>query len=174
MSHRLLAMILVLTLPAVPLRAQGHSASHDHAAMSAHDTLSDTAYAAMQERGRTAMGVDQYSSAHRFDDRPDGGAIELQRDPTDSAGVSVIREHLASIARKFSAGDFEIPGFVHGTSVPGTSVMHARRAGIAYRFEPLPGGGRVVMRTRDADAVRAIHAFLAFQRSEHHAPGTAL
>ena len=174
MSHRPLAILLVLTLPAVALRAQDHATSHDHAAMTAHDSPSDTSYAAMQERGRTAMGVDQYSSAHRFDDRPDGGAIELQRDPGDSAGVSVIREHLASIARKFSAGDFELPGFVHGTTVPGTSVMHARRAGISYEFDPLPGGGRVIMRTRDPHAVRAIHAFLAFQRSEHHAPGTAL
>lgn len=174
MLHRSLAITLVLTLSAVALCAQDHSASHDHAAMSARDTRSDTAYAAMQERGRTAMGVDQYSSAHRFDDRPDGGAIELQRDPGDSAGVSVIRAHLAEIARKFSVGDFEVPGFVHGTAVPGTAVMHTRRAAISYQFEPLPGGGRVVMRTRDAEAVRAIHAFLAFQRNEHHAPGTAL
>ena len=142
--------------------------------MSIHDTMADTSYAAMQARGKTAMGVDQYSSAHRFDDAPDGGTIELQRDPADSARVAVIREHLAFISGKFSAGDFDIPGFVHGTEVPGTAVMHARRAGISYRFEPLPGGGRVVIRTRDAEAVRAIHAFLAFQRSEHHAPGTAL
>jgi len=175
MSHRPLAIAVALMLPAVPLQAQDRAASHhDHAAMPAHDSLSDTSYAAMQARGRTAMGVDQYSSAHRFDAAPDGGTIELQRDPADSAGVAVIRGHLDSIARKFAAGDFEVPGFVHAADVPGTAVMQARRARISYRFEPLPGGGRVVIRTRDAGAVRAIHAFLAFQRAEHHAAGTRL
>lgn len=172
MLRRLPAGALALLLPvllAVPLRAQDH-AGHDHAAMSAHDT----SYAAMQERGRSAMGVDQYTSAHRFDDATDGGRIVLQRDASDTAGTRVIRDHLRSIAGKFAAGDFRVPGFVHAGEVPGTRTMALHRSVITYRFEPLPGGGQVRIVTRNPDAVRAIHRFLAFQRTEHRAPGKAL
>src|SRR5690242_6831546 len=38
---------------------------------------SDTAYASMQQRGKEAMGVDQYTSTHKFDSFADGGRIEL-------------------------------------------------------------------------------------------------
>jgi hypothetical protein len=130
--------------------------------------MSDTGFAAMQNRGKVAMGVDQYTSLHHFVDLPDGGRIELQRDSTDSAGVRTIREHLKNIVQAFSAGDFTAPGFVHSEQVPGTATMRARRTLIQYRFKPLAGGGEVQISTRDSAAVSAVHAFLAYQRQEHH------
>ena len=131
----------------------------------------DSTYAQMQSRGKEAMGVDQYTSAHQFDDLPDGGRIELQRDSTDTAGVRTIREHLQHIAQAFKQGDFSLPGFVHAESVPGTAVMNANRALITYEYQPLPGGGEVRLASSDSASVSAIHAFLAFQRQDHHAGG---
>lgn len=131
----------------------------------------DTAFAARQARGQQAMGVDQYTSAHQFDDLPNGGRIELQRDSTDTAGVRTIREHLRLIAGSFAGGDFSLPGFVHAGTVPGTAVMAARRDLITYQFEPLPGGGQVLLTSSNSAAVSAIHAFLAFQRQDHRAGG---
>ena len=131
----------------------------------------DTTFAAMQSRGKEAMGVDQYTSAHQFDDLPDGGRIELQRDSTDTAGVRTIREHLQHIAVAFKQGDFALPGFVHAETVPGTAVMTTNRALIDYEFRPLPGGGEVRITSSDSASVSAIHAFLAFQRQDHHAGG---
>jgi hypothetical protein len=128
---------------------------------------SDTAFASMQERGKAAMGVDQYTSAHQFEDLADGGRIELQRDSSDHAGVAEIRAHLQRIAKAFAAGNFNVPGFVHAGEVPGTSVMRERRSRVNYRFSPLPGGGEVRIRTADPTARRAVHEFLAFQRREH-------
>jgi len=128
----------------------------------------DTGFAAMQARGKMAMGVDQYTSQHHFEPLPDGGRIMLQRDPADTAGTTAIREHLKDIAMRFRAGDFAVPGFVHAQQVPGTPVMAARRSAIRYVFHPLPGGGEVRILTRDAAAVTAVHQFLAFQRTEHH------
>ncbi|OLD39110.1 MAG: hypothetical protein AUI57_04565 [Candidatus Rokubacteria bacterium 13_1_40CM_2_68_8] len=69
----------------------------------------DSAFRALQERGKTAMGVDQYTSAHRFDPLPDGGRIVLVRDSTDAAGVATIRAHLQHISRAFAVGEFAIP-----------------------------------------------------------------
>ena len=52
-------------------------------------TLTDAEFAEMQERGASAaaMGIDQYTSTHLFDDLPDGGRIELQREIDDPAAV---------------------------------------------------------------------------------------
>jgi hypothetical protein len=131
-------------------------------------TAQDSGFAAMQARGKMAMGVDQYSSWHHFEPLADGGRIMLQRDAADTAGTTAIREHLKDIAMRFRAGDFAIPGFVHAQQVPGTRVLAAKRAAIRYVFHPLPGGGEVRIVTKDAAAVAAVHQFLAFQRSEHH------
>jgi hypothetical protein len=127
----------------------------------------DTAFKTLQNRGARVMGVDQYTSSHRFETLPDGGRIELQRDVDDSAGVRTIREHLQTIVRQFAAGDFSAAATVHGRVVPGTAEMHARRAVVRYEFRPLRRGGEVRITTRDPAAVRAIHEFLAFQRHDH-------
>ena len=134
----------------------------------------DTGFAALQARGKSAMGVDQYTSVHHFDDLRDGGRIELQVAATDTVGVRSIRAHLRSIAEAFTKGDFRTPGFVHAGTVPGTAVMAAQQAHIAYRFNSLPGGGEVRILTTDPDAVRAVHEFLAFQRQQHRSTGLEL
>lgn len=129
----------------------------------------DSAFAALQSRGHEAMGVDQYTSSHRFEPLPDGGRIELQRDSTDRAGVETIRAHMRDIAGRFSQGDFAIPGFVHAQEVPGTRIMADRKAQISYEARDLPGGAEVRIRTTDSTALAAVHAFLAFQRGDHRA-----
>ncbi len=175
--------IMTLGLAAALLGCGGQGARNEAGAARADtrpDTPgvdSDSAYAALQRRGSSpmAMGVDQYTSAHRFDDLPDGGRIELQREVEDPAGVERIREHLRHIAAAFAAGDFRIPAFVHDRAdVPGTDVMTAKRAAIRYEFETLPRGAAVRISTSDPEAVQAIHRFLAFQRGDHHAAGHAM
>lgn len=136
---------------------------------SASNTTGDSSFAALQARGHDAMGVDQYTSQHRFEPLPDGGRIELQRDAADTAGVATIRAHMRDIAGRFSQGDFSIPGFVHAQEVPGTRVMAGKKAAIAYEAHDLPGGAEVRIRSADSAAVAAIHEFLAFQRGDHRA-----
>ena len=153
--------------------AAGGAAAQQHTGHSSHagHAKPDSAFTELQERGQAAMGVDQYTSTHLFDALDDGGRIELQRDVDDAEGVATIRTHLRDIARRFAAGDFAIPGFVHGQEVPGTTVMAAKKDVIRYTFRELPRGGEVRITTTDADAVKAIHAFMAFQRSKHRAGG---
>ena len=136
-----------------------------------HGIAPDTAFAAMQMRGKMAMGVDQYTSTHKFDALPGGGRIELQRNVDDSAGVAQIRTHLQAIAKAFKSGDFSAPGFVHMTQVPGTAVMAARRGMISYVYRELPRGGELLMVTKDPEALRAISEFMKFQREGHRASG---
>jgi hypothetical protein len=129
----------------------------------------DSAYAGVQARGAVAMGMNQYTSRHVFEPLPDGGRIELQQEATDSAGSVRIRRHMQLIADRFAAGDFALPGFVHARAVPGTEIMAARRATIAYTVDTVPRGAALRLRSADPAAIAAIHAFLAFQRKDHHA-----
>lgn len=133
----------------------------------------DTTFAALQARGATAMGVDQYTSTHHFDELPNGGRIVLERDVADSAEVATIRAHLRSVAAAFARGDFSSPAFVHGHPMPGTAEMAARRSAITYTYADRPRGGEVRITSGDSAAVAAIHAFMRAQRMEHHAAGMA-
>lgn len=141
------------------------------AACAGKSASNDAEYAALQERGEQHMGVDQNTSTHRFDALPDGGRIELQRDEHDPEAVASIREHLRTITRMFTEGDFSTPMAVHLKSVPGANVMEAKRAAIRYEYSDLPRGGQVRIITRDAEALAAVHEFIAFQRQEHRAGG---
>ena len=161
----MLQLTTLLGAPAVLIATASAAlaqSNHDHS-----HVMPDSGYAAMQRRGQAAMGVNQYTSAHKFEDLPEGGRIELQADSTDTADVHTIREHLQGIAKAFAAGNFSTPGFVHAEEVPGTATMRRKRAAIQYRFELLPGGGDVRISTRDDIAIKAVHEFLAYQRHEH-------
>jgi hypothetical protein len=113
--------------------------------------------------------VDQYTSAHVFEDLPDGGRVVLDREVNDSAGVTTIRAHMRDIAAAFARGDFATPGFVHARDVPGTAVMAAKRGAITYTPVDRPRGGELRIASSDTAAVRAIHEFLPFQRMDHRA-----
>ncbi|MGH2348725.1 MAG: hypothetical protein ACRDFT_04565 [bacterium] len=118
------------------------------------------------------MGVDQYASAHIFEDLVDGGRIVLDvDDPSDSAGIAAIRQHMRDIAAAFRVGDFAKPFLVHAEVVPGTSVMTARHTMIMYEASDRSRGGEVSIRSTDPAAIAAVREFLAFQRSAHHAGG---
>lgn len=131
----------------------------------------DTSFAAMQNRGKQAMGVDQSTSTHKFDSFPDGGRIELQRNGDDSLGIAAIRAHIRDIAHAFKSGDFSTPEFVHMQTVPGTKEMAEMRSKITYVVHDLPRGAELHITTKDTTALKAIHDFMSFQRGEHHATG---
>ena len=132
----------------------------------------DSAFKAVQARGDTVMGVNQYTSAHVFEDAPDGGRIILDRDDgADTAAVRVIREHMRAIVVDFRAGNFARPFAVHARDVPGTDVMRDRYSRIQYAASDRPRGAEVRITTSDSLARDAIHRFLAFQRMDHRAAG---
>jgi len=148
---------LSLTLGVILLVACGRSRDADD-------------FSAMQMRGEHVMGVNQYTSAHVFEDLPDGGRVVLERaDAADTADIKTIRAHMREIAAAFTAGDFAKPFAVHAQTVPGTDVLAQKRGAIRYEVRDLPRGGEVRIRTTDSTAIAAIHEFLAFQRNAHHA-----
>lgn len=152
-----------------------HSAMtpEQHAAMhgSSSSSKADSAFGALQERGKMAMGVDQYVSAHRFDVLPSGGRIALEMKDSDPLAVAQIRAHLKLIEHAFQAGDFSTPEFVHMRKMPGTKVMSRKRQLITYTYADLPRGGEVRIITTDPESLAAIRKFMIAQRGDHKASG---
>jgi hypothetical protein len=124
---------------------------------------------AMKKRGAAAMGFDQDAAVHHFRLAPDGGSIEVDVSrPADAATLAAIRTHLKAVASQFASGDFSKPLMTHGEPPPGTARMAELRSAIDYIYEDTGRGGRVRIRSSNADATRAVHQFLRYQIREHH------
>jgi hypothetical protein len=145
------AFVTTLLLAAAPAAAQ-HSDQH----------------ADMTRRGDAVMGFSHEETTHHFRLRLDGGDIEITADdPHDEESASQIRGHLRHVTQMFGAGDFTAPFLIHSQDPPGTKVMAARKAEIAYAVEPLPAGARVRIVAKTPEARAAVHEFLRFQITDH-------
>lgn len=158
-----------LGLAATSALAQG---SMDNCPMNAALQASEHAKG-VDSRGDKAMGFSHEATKHHFLLYGDGGAIEVVTNSAkDMANRDMIRTHLKMIAGMFSAGNFELPMFIHKTNVPGTANMKRLRKQIRYTFAELPSGGEVRITTANRRAIEAIHNFLRFQIRDHRTGDT--
>ena len=163
MTHRFRNVVAVVAAAAwlsAPAGAQQpqQGQAHDH----------DAHHRDMVTRGAQAMGFDQERTVHHFLLYEDGGAIDVAvKEASDHANLQAVRQHLQQIAGLFKAGDFGKPALTHAQQVPGTADMTRLKSRVTYQYEETPGGGRVRIVTRDAEALAAVHAFLNFQIEDH-------
>jgi hypothetical protein len=145
-----------LSLAMLALVALTASAQTDHAH---HD---------MKERGNQGMGFAQDKTTHHFLLHKDGGAIQVTSNSgNDKASIEHIRTHLGHIRAAFQSGDFNIPGFVHDQTPPGVPAMVKLKDQILYMYEEIAQGGRVIISSKNPEAVEAVQSFLRFQITEH-------
>ena len=134
----------------------------------AAQTAETTRAAGVPQRGDHVMGFDHTKTTHHFRLTPTGGRIEAEvNDPADSGSRDLIRTHLAHIAKMFSEGDFDAPMLIHEKVPPGVPVMKELKSAIRYEFQPTERGGSVVLSTKNARALEAVHQFLRFQIEDH-------
>ncbi|HXL22114.1 MAG TPA: hypothetical protein VOA78_06600 [Candidatus Dormibacteraeota bacterium] len=120
------------------------------------------------ERGDRVMGFSHDKATHHFRLYADGGAIEVgANDAKDTATRDAIQGHFTHIVKMFAAGDFTAPILIHTQNPPGSETMKRLRGEIAYRLEKTEQGARIRIRTKNAEAVRAVHEFLRFQIADH-------
>ena len=163
MTHRLRNAIAVVAAAAwlsAPAGAQQPAQGQVHDQEAHHRD--------MVTRGAQAMGFDQERTVHHFPLYEDGGVIDVAvKESRDHANLHAVRQHLQHITGLFKAGDFDKPALTHAQQVPGTADMTRLKDRITYQYEETPGGGRVRIVTRDAEALAAVHAFLHFQIEDH-------
>ncbi|MGA8409422.1 MAG: hypothetical protein WB680_19780 [Candidatus Acidiferrales bacterium] len=153
--------ITILALAAVSLLCAGQN-------QNAPQDKTTEQHCAMMQRGDQAMGFSHENSTHHFLLYKDGGAIEVTANQaSDTATRDAIRQHLQHIAKMFSAGNFDVPAFIHGQNPPGTAVMKSHADQIAYRYEEIARGARVRITTTEPEALSAVHAFLRYQITDH-------
>jgi len=151
------SLLLVLSIAATISGSQTAQKQQDH---SSHD--------AMQHRGNQGMGFDQQKTTHHFQLRKDGGAIQVTaKSVGDKESLDEIRMHLQHIRRAFSAGEFNIPMFVHDQTPPGVPAMTKLKDHIQYKYQSIANGGRVLISSSNPEAIAAVHDFLKFQITEH-------
>jgi len=120
------------------------------------------------ERGDQGMGFSHEKTTHHFRLYADGGAIEVEaNDAQDTENRDAIRAHFSHIVKMFEAGDFSIPMLIHAENPPGAETMKRLREAIQYKAENTERGGRIRIRSNNAEAVKAVHAFLRFQIADH-------
>jgi hypothetical protein len=100
--------------------------------MGQQQSPADPHAAGVDMRGDHAMGFSHDATAHHFTLLPDGGIIEVDiKADRDDATRDQIRAHLTHIAAMFSAGNFDVPMFIHDKVPPGVPVMKAKQTVIS-------------------------------------------
>ena len=114
------------------------------------------------------MGFGHDKTTHHFELTKTGGIIQVRaNDSSDSESRDHIRMHLQHISKSFAAGDFKDPMDVHAEEPPGVRVMKKLKSNITYRYESIDRGGRVLIQTKDSNALEAVHEYLQYQIREH-------
>jgi len=131
-------------------------------------TTDDAHHRDVVEKGDHVMGFSHEKATHHFRLYADGGAIEVQAsDAKDTATRDAIQGHFSHIVKMFAAGDFNAPLLIHSQNPPGSETMKRLREKIDYSLERTETGARIRITTQNPNALKAIHAFLRFQISEH-------
>lgn len=123
---------------------------------------------AMLERGNIEMGFNQSMIHHHFMATSTGGEIMIMSyNENDTKTISEIRSHMRDIQYEFSQGNFTKPFYIHAQTIPGISVMTAKKDLIQYSVKDIDGGSVLILTTRDTELLNAIQQFMAFQSSQH-------
>jgi hypothetical protein len=148
---------------APPSQPQQHQ--HEHSMSGMHD---EKHYEDVNKHGDMAMGFSHLQTTHHFVLTPSGGFIEVQtNDPKDTTSRDQIRTHLRHIAKAFKDGDFSSPEMTHSRVPPGVPNMQRLKGDIEYKYAETKTGGKVLISTKDPEALKAIHEFLRFQIEDH-------
>ena len=122
----------------------------------------------VHDMGSQVMPFDLSQTTHVFEMTESGGIQQVvAKDPSDSAQVEVIQQHIQHEVMLFSAGNFSDPMSLHGGDMLGVKELSAGAAQINVEFAVLPDGAQITFTTRDLHLVTEIHRWFGAQLSDH-------
>lgn len=101
------------------------------------------------------MPFDLEATTHRFEPVKDGLLQTVVADnPRDAEQVRLVRQHLASEAERFAAGDYSDPASIHGDDMPGLAELETGAEDIRVRITVSPRhAGHVQARRTTSDMI---------------------
>ncbi|MCC8392799.1 aspartate carbamoyltransferase [Paraburkholderia sp. MMS20-SJTR3] len=120
------------------------------------------------QQGTEVMPFSIAATTHIFTKTANGGIQQVVTKHPAPEQVAMIREHLTTIAKQFSAGNFAAPEKIHGENMPGLAALRTAKPGeLEIRYRDLPNGGEIEYRTHEPRLVTALHEWFDAQLSDH-------
>ena len=114
------------------------------------------------------MPFDLELTSHTYTKTPEGGVQRVVADdPSESRQVTLIQDHLADEAARFSDGDFADPARIHGMDMPGLAELEAGYARIRVEYSRESDGGTIIYSSAEPALVAAIHSWFDRQTADH-------
>lgn len=120
------------------------------------------------QRGADVMPFSLSATTHIFTKTANGGVQQVVTKRDDPSQAALIRQHLAMIARQFSAGDFEGPEHIHGNAMPGLAALRAAKPGeLKISYRELSNGAEIIYQSDQRPLVTALHQWFDAQLADH-------
>ena len=123
----------------------------------------------VSELGKDVMPFSLNRTTHIFTKNAQGGVQRVVvKNYSDTAQVTLIRQHLQEIREQFLKGDFSGPSQIHGQDMPGLAELRGAKTGqIAIAYRDVKGGAQLTYKTSDATFVAALHKWFGAQLADH-------
>jgi len=129
--------------------------------------------ATVHDMGSQVMPFDLGETTHIFEMTESGGIQQvIANDPSDSAQIALIQQHIQHEAMLFSSGDFSDPSSLHGGEMPGVKELAAGTTQIKIEYAALSNGAQITFTTQDLNLITAIHRWFGAQLSDHGSDAT--
>jgi len=122
----------------------------------------------VREKGASVMPFSLDQTRHTFEKNDTGGVQRVRASSADAGQVSMIRSHLHSIEKSFTARDFSAPAHIHGADMPGMAEMKAAKPGeLAVSYRQLDDGAELDYVSHSPVIIAAIHRWFDAQLADH-------
>ncbi|WP_293023011.1 aspartate carbamoyltransferase [Pandoraea sp.] len=120
------------------------------------------------QRGAEVMPFALSATTHIFTKTAHGGIQQVVTKRPDQRQTTLIRQHLALIAKQFAQGNFSAPAQIHGMAMPGLATLRAAKPGaLQVHYRDVPNGGEIVYRSAQPRLVHAVHQWFDAQLTDH-------
>ena len=118
-------------------------------------------------QGAEVMPFDLERTTHIFKKLDNGGLQQVVSDNQDARQITLIREHLAAEAQRFSQGNFHDPQLIHGENMAGLHQLITGYQHLTVQYSVIENGAQILYTTTDPDLVTALHQWFDAQVADH-------